>query len=56
MPGAEETMGRPGRVEAGGTGCERIHPRQNNGDRSLWNTLQGSSGQNSRAETVIGWW
>lgn len=31
---------------------KRIHPRKNKGDRSLLNTLQGSSGQDSKGETV----
>ena len=31
-------------VEAGGAGNERIHPRQNTGDRSLLNTLQSGGG------------
>ena len=39
-------------VEAGGTGGERIHLRQNKGDRSVLNTSQGSSGQDSKGETV----
>ena len=38
-------------VAAGGAGGERIHLRQNKGDRSLLNT-QGSSGQDSRGEAV----
>lgn len=41
-------IGRGGGVgvgEASGTGSERIHPRQNKGDRSLLNILQGSSGE-----------
>jgi len=38
-------------------GSERIHPRQNKGDRSLLNTPQGSSGQESKGETVCArWW
>ena len=32
-------------VEANGAGGERIHLRQNKGNRSLWNTPQGSSRQ-----------
>ena len=44
-------MGHPGWVGASDSGGERIHSRQNKGDRSLLNTLQGSSGQDSRGET-----
>ena len=40
------------RVEANGVGGERIHLKQNKGDRSLLNTSQGSSGQDSRGEAV----
>ena len=32
-------------VETGGSGSDRIHLRQNKGDRSLWDTAQGSSGR-----------
>lgn len=38
-------------VEAGGTGCERIHTRQNKGDRSLQATTQVGTGWDSE-ETV----
>lgn len=50
----KKTVGCPRWVEAGGTGRERIHLRQNNGHRSSWNTLQGSSGQRSKAPAVTG--
>ena len=39
-------------VEASGTGGERIHLRQDKGDRSLLNIAQGASRQDSGAETV----
>lgn len=47
-------VGRPDRVVggAGGTGDERIHPRQNEGARRLLNTLQGSGGRDGRGEAV----
>lgn len=45
-------MGLSDRVEAGNAGSERIHPRQNKRDESLLNTPQGSSGRNSKGETV----
>lgn len=45
-------MGRPDRVEACGVGGERIHPKQNKGDRGLLDTRQGGSGQGSRGETI----
>lgn len=38
--------------EGGGAGSERIHPGQNKRDRSLLNTLEGSDGQDSKAQTV----
>ena len=50
--GGPPKWGDDGWVEAGGTGGERIHPRQNRGDRSFVNTLQGSSGQDRRGEAV----
>ena len=46
------TVARPDRVGAGGAGGERIHPRQKKRDRSVLNTLQGTSGQDSKGETV----
>lgn len=50
-------VGGPDWVEAG-VGGERIPSRQNKGNRSLVNTLQGSSGQDSKGdclpEAVVG--
>ena len=40
------------RLEAGGAGNEKIHPRHNKGDRRLLNTLQGNSGQTSKGDTI----
>lgn len=40
------------RVEASGTGSEKIHLRQNKGNRSLLNMLQGSNEQDSTGEAV----
>lgn len=45
-------MGGDNQVEASGVGDERIHPRQQQGDRSSLNELQGSGGQDSPGETV----
>lgn len=39
-------------VEAGGAGGERIHLKQNRGDRSVLTAPQGSHGQDSRGEAV----
>lgn len=39
-------------VEAGGAGGERIHLKQNTGDRSVLTAPQGSHGQDSRGEAV----
>ena len=39
-------------VDACGVGGERIHLRQNKGERSLLNTQQGGSRQDSRGEAV----
>ena len=39
-------------VEARGLGDEGIHQRQNKGDRSLLNTLQGSCRKGNRGEAV----
>ena len=39
-------------VETGGTAGGRFHLRQNKGDRSLPNTLQGSPGQDGKGDTV----
>ena len=52
-----DRMGAPkygamNQVRAGGTGSERIHPRQNKGDRTLLNTPQRNSWQDSRGEAV----
>lgn len=47
-------MRQPDLVEAGGTRSENIDPRQNRRDRSLLNILQGSSGQDSKGETLPG--
>ena len=41
-----------GSSKCGAIGIERIHLRQNLGDRSLLNTLQGSSRQDPRGEAV----
>ena len=46
-------MGGHDQVEASGSGYERIHLRQNKGDRSLSNTLQGAAcRQDSEGEAV----
>ena len=45
-------VGPPDQVAASSIGGERIHPRQNKGDRNLLNTPQGSGGQDSKGETV----
>lgn len=43
---------QPTWVEAGGTGSEGIHLRQNKGKRCLLNTKQGSHKQDSKSETI----
>ena len=48
------SVGQLDTVEAGGPGSERIHSRQNKGDRSSLNTLQGNSGQDSRGDCLPG--
>ena len=45
-------VGHSDPVKAGGTGGETIHLRPNKRDKSLLNTLPGSSGQDSKGETV----
>lgn len=45
-------MGGDKQVEASGVGDERIHPKQQQGDRSSLNELQGSGRQDSRGETA----
>lgn len=47
-PKEKYRVGQPDRVEASGMGSERIHQRQSKGDRSLLDTGQGGSGQDSR--------
>lgn len=51
-------MGPPTGVEASVAGGEGIHPKQNKGNRNLLKTLQGSSRQGSKGETVYQtrWW
>lgn len=39
-------------VEAGSAGGDRIHLRQNKGDRSSLDKARGNGGQDSKAETV----
>lgn len=47
-----DTVGTTRSGEARGIGSKRIRTRQNNGDRSLLSTLQGSSGQDSKGDTA----
>ena len=48
-----DSVACPNWVAARGTGSERIHQRQNKGDRSLLNTLQGNRGQDSQRERLF---
>lgn len=49
--GAPEMQGED-QVGTSGTRGARVHLRQNKGDRSLWNTPEGSCGQDSKGGAV----